>query len=105
MNRGGSVSIVDEPGEIDLAAQVAASAVSAKRTLLVEVNGFGYVSGVRLLSPAVRSWDSATLNDRACQVAGVAHDRYTANMQNQKGSNARQDALQVVADHERRLNF
>jgi hypothetical protein len=103
------VSVVDESGEAGfaarVAAQVAASAVSAKRTLLVEVNGFGYVSGVHLLSPVVRTWDSGSLNDRACQVAGVAHDRYTANMQHRMGGPAADDVLQAVADQERRLNF
>ena len=58
---------------------VVASAVSARRTLMVQVNGFGFVCGLRLLSPVVRTWDSATLNDRVKAVAAVAHDRFYAN--------------------------
>jgi hypothetical protein len=37
--------------------EVVASAVSARRTLMVQVNGFGFVCGLRLLSPVVRTWD------------------------------------------------
>ena len=48
--------------------------------VVVEVSGDGYVIGVRLLSEAVRQWDSQTLEDRVKSVASVAHDRYLAGL-------------------------
>lgn len=59
---------------------VAATAVSRRRTVMVEVSSDGYVIGVRLLSEAVRQWDSQTLEDRIKSVASVAHDRYLAGL-------------------------
>jgi hypothetical protein len=59
---------------------VAATAVSRQRTVMVEVSSHGYVAGVRLLSEAVRGWDSQTLEDRVKSVAAVAHDRYLAGL-------------------------
>lgn len=59
---------------------VAATAVSRRRTVMVEVSSDGYVIGVRLLSEAVRRWDSQTLEDRIKSVASVAHDRYLAGL-------------------------
>ncbi len=80
---------------------VVATAVSARRTLLVEVDGGGFVCGVRLLSPVVRTWDSATLNDRVKAVAAVAHDRYHANARTDPDA----DELLTIAARERALNF
>lgn len=68
----------DEEMDPALLAVVASAAVSARRTVMVNVNGFGFVCGLRLLSPAVRTWDSTTLNDRVKAVAAVAHDRFYA---------------------------
>ncbi len=80
---------------------VVASAVSARRTLMVHVNGFGFVCGLRLLSPAVRTWDSATLNDRVKAVAAVAHDRFYANTRTDPDDGE----LVAIAARERALNF
>ena len=60
---------------------VAATAVSGRRTVMVEVSADGYVVGVRLLSDVVRRWDSQMLEDRVKLVAAVAHDRYLAGLQ------------------------
>ena len=81
--------------------EVVASAVSARRTLMVQVNGFGFVCGLRLLSPVVRTWDSATLNDRVKAVAAVAHDRYYANTRPDPDDGE----LVAIATRERALNF
>ena len=80
---------------------VVATAVSARRTVMVEVNRTGFVCGVRLLSPIVRTWDSATLNDRMKAVAAVAHDRYHANARTDPDA----DELLAIAARERTLNF
>lgn len=81
--------------------EVVASAVSARRTLMVQVNGFGFVCGLRLLSPVVRTWDSAMLNDRVKAVAAVAHDRYYANTRPDPDDGE----LVAIAARERALNF
>ncbi len=81
--------------------EVVASAVSARRTLMVQVNGFGFVCGLRLLSPVVRTWDSVTLNDRVKAVAAVAHDRFTANTRTDPDDGE----LVAIAARERALNF
>ncbi len=80
---------------------VVASAVSARRTVMVHVNGYGFVCGVRLLSPVVRTWDSATLNDRVKAVAAVAHDRFHANTR----PDPVDGELVAIAARERALNF
>lgn len=80
---------------------VVATAVSARRTLMVEVNGAGFACAVRLLSPVVRTWDSETLNDRAKAVAAVAHDRYYANVRTDPDDGE----LLAIAARERKLNF
>lgn len=82
--------------------RVVASAVSAKRTVAVEVGDNGCVVGVRLLSNAVRRWDSYTLGDRVVAVADVAHDRYLSNQPNVDGHYP--DAKDVAAA-ELKLNF
>lgn len=90
-------------GEADAAeVQIAATAVSQQRSLLVQVSADGYVVGVRLLSEAPRQWDSQTLNKRAVAVAAVAHDRYLANRPSVEGRYPSPDA---VAADERRLQF
>ncbi|HUO40727.1 MAG TPA: hypothetical protein VMU34_24055, partial [Mycobacterium sp.] len=60
--------------------KVVATSVSAKRTVAVEVSDSGFVCGVRLLSGAVRQWDTWDFGERVVAVAGVAHDRYIANL-------------------------
>lgn len=65
---------------------VAATAVSVQRTVLVEVSADGYVIGVRLLSEAVRRWDSQMVEERVKAVAAVAHDRYLAGLGGGDGS-------------------
>lgn len=82
--------------------RVVASAVSAKRTVAVEVGDNGCVVGVRLLSDAVRRWDSYTLGDRVVAVADVAHDRYLSNQPNVDGHYP--DSKDVAAA-ELKLNF
>lgn len=84
------------------AVKIAATAMSVKRSLLVEVSDDGFVVSLRLLSDAVRQWNSWTLCDRATAVAEVAHDRYLGNQPNPEGC---YPTLDVVADAERRLNF
>ena len=101
MGRGFRVTVIDGASEADPATQVVATAVSARRTVLVEVNGLGFVSAVRLLSPVVRTWDSTTIDERVRAVAGVAHDRYRANL----NRNAGDDELLAIAARERQLNF
>jgi hypothetical protein len=81
---------------------VAATAVSRQRTVLVEVNLDGYVIGVRLLSDAVRQWDSQTLEDRVKSVASVAHDRYLAGLGANDGS---YPTTESVAAAELELDF
>lgn len=82
--------------------RVVASAVSAKRSLAVEVGDTGCVVGVRLLSDAVRRWDSYTFGDRVVAVANVAHDRY---LSNQRSIDGHYPAPEEVAAAERKLNF
>ncbi|MBS9536139.1 hypothetical protein KIH27_21375 [Mycobacterium sp. M1] len=107
----GAVSVADErgagpflDGEV-VDSVVAASAVSARRSVLVNVARQGYVSGVRLLNPAVGSWDSATLNEYLCRVAGVAHDRYVAMRRAETDRAGGEAELMSVAEQERRLDF
>ncbi len=90
----------DEAGVQDV--RVVASAVSAKRTVAVEVGDNGCVVGVRLLSDAVRRWDSYTLGERVVAVADVAHDRYLSNQPNVDGHYP--DPKDVAAA-ELKLNF
>lgn len=90
-------------GEADATkVQVAATAVSRKRTVLVEVSSDGYVIGVRLLSEAARSWDAQTLEERVKAVASVAHDRYLAGLENPDG---RYPTMTAVAAAELTLDF
>ncbi|MCH9737033.1 MAG: hypothetical protein K0U78_21190 [Actinomycetia bacterium] len=86
----------------ELADVVSASAMSAKRTVVAEVNGLGFVSEVRF-GPDIRNWDAVTLNKRARAVAAVAHDRHLAN----KGllGDGADPTLEAVAAAERALNF
>ena len=84
----------------DLGVQVVATAISAKRTVFVQVNGLGFVCGV-VLKPDARNWDSVTLNNRVRKVAAVAHDRYLANL----GIDGTCPTLDAVAADERALNF
>ncbi|ASX03578.1 hypothetical protein CKJ56_13520 [Mycobacterium intracellulare subsp. chimaera] len=81
---------------------VVASAVSAKKSLAVEVDDTGCVVGVRLLSDAVRRWDSYTLGERVVAVADVAHDRY---LSNQHSTDGHYPDPEDVARAERKLNF
>jgi hypothetical protein len=81
---------------------VAATAVSRKRTVLAEVNGNGYVCGVRLLTAAPRSWDADMLEARIKAVAAVAHDRYLAGL---PATHAVYPTLDDVADAESGLDF
>jgi hypothetical protein len=77
----------EDPAVADAdAITVAASAMSRRRTVMVEVSSGGYVIGVRLLSEAVRHWDSQTLEERVKSVASVAHDRYLAGLGASDGS-------------------
>ncbi|WP_088295479.1 hypothetical protein [Mycobacterium avium] len=82
--------------------RVVASAVSAKRTVAVEVGDNGCVVGVRLLSDAVRRWDAYTLGDRVVAVADVAHDRY---LSNQRSIDGHYPDPKDVAAAELKLNF
>jgi hypothetical protein len=81
---------------------VAATAMSAKRSVAVEVSEDGFVVGVRLLSPAVRRWDSWDLGERVVAVAAVAHDRYLANLPDREGIYPK---LRGVGADERKLIF
>jgi hypothetical protein len=81
---------------------VGATAVSRRRTVMVEVSSDGYVVGVRLLSEAVRRWDSQTLEDRVKLVASVAHDRYLAGLGAADGS---YPTTESVAAAELELDF
>jgi hypothetical protein len=81
---------------------VAATAVSRQRTVMAEVSSDGYVIGVRLLSEAVRQWDSQTLEDRVKSVASVAHDRYLAGLGATAGSHP---TTESVAAAEVELDF
>ncbi|OMC13509.1 hypothetical protein [Mycobacterium sp. SP-6446] len=81
---------------------VAATAVSRQRTVMVEVSTDGYVVGVRLLSEAVRQWDSQTLEDRVKSVAAVAHDRYLTSLDAHDG---RYPTTESVAAAELELDF
>ena len=81
---------------------VVARAVSRKRTVMAEVNGEGYVVGLRLLDDAVRDWDVATLEDRVKAVASVAHDRYLAALDATDGT---YPTMEAVADAEMELDF
>ncbi|MBU8819282.1 hypothetical protein KL864_25645 [Mycolicibacterium goodii] len=93
---------VADSGEAELHARIVATATSVKRSLMAEVDEHGYVVGVRVLSDAVRHWDSWTLGERAVAVAAVARDRYLANQPNSEGLNPTHDA---VAAAERKLKF
>lgn len=88
-------------GPDQLVAQVAATAMSVRRTVTVQVNGMGFVHRVRLSAEA-RNWDAVTLNNRCRAVAAVAHDRYLANLPYSDGS---YPTLEAVAADERALNF
>lgn len=81
---------------------VAATAVSRRRTVMVEVSTDGYVIGVRLLSEAVRQWDSQMLEDRVKSVAAVAHDRYLAGLDTNGGA---YPTTESVAAAELELDF
>jgi hypothetical protein len=81
---------------------VGATAVSRRRTVMVEVSSDGYVIGVRLLSEALRQWDSQTLEDRVKSVASVAHDRYLAGLGATDGSYPTRES---VAAAELELDF
>lgn len=94
---------VAEPDGTEVAAtRVVATAVSVKRTLMAEVDQNGFVCGVRLLSDAVRQWDTWTLGENAVAVAAVARDRYLAN---QPHNGASYPTQQSVAADERKLKF
>ena len=84
------------------ASKVAATAISAKRSVAVEVSEYGFVCAVRLLSAVVRRWDGWDFGERVVAVAGVAHDRYLANLPNSDGRFPSRDE---VAAAERKLNF
>lgn len=84
------------------ATRVVATAVSAKRSLMAEVDENGFVVGVRVLSDAVRQWDSWTLGENAVAVAAVARDRYLANQPSRDGTYPSHES---VAASERKLNF
>jgi hypothetical protein len=96
------VTIADAEGSGAVEAPVVATAVSARRTVMVEVDASGFVSGVKLLSDDVRHWDSRTIDQRTTAVAAVAHNRYLANLQS---SEASYPSLDEVADDERKLAF
>lgn len=83
-------------------AEIVATAVSAKRAVMVEVSGDGFVCGVRLLADTVRRWDTRDFEDRLVAVAAVAHDRYLAGLPNRDG---RFPTLDEVAAAERKLQF
>ncbi|SLJ75711.1 hypothetical protein [Mycobacteroides abscessus] len=82
--------------------RVVATAVSAKRTIAVDVGDNGQVIGLRILSDVVRQWDTYTLSQRIIAVADVAHDRYLANQPNHDGYYP--DHAEVSAA-ERKLKF
>jgi len=82
--------------------RTAATAVSVKRSVMAEVSDTGFVSGIRLLSDAPRRWDTWDFGERVVAVAGVAHDRYVANLPNREG---REPTPRSVAAAERKLNF
>lgn len=82
--------------------EIAATAVSRRRTVMVEVSWTGYVVGVRLLSDEVRHWDSRTFEDRVKSVASVAHDRYLAGLDAPDG---RYPTAESVAAAELELDF
>jgi hypothetical protein len=81
---------------------ISATAVSRQRSVMVQVSTDGYVIGVRLLSEAVRQWDSQTLEDRVKSVASVAHDRYLAGLDETGGS---YPTTESVAAAELELDF
>jgi hypothetical protein len=81
---------------------IVATAVSRQRTVMAEVSSDGYVIGVRLLSEAVRQWDSQTLEDRVKSVASVAHDRYLSGLGASDGS---YPTAESVAAAELELDF
>jgi hypothetical protein len=80
----------------------AATAVSRRRTVMVEVSTDGYVVGVRLLRDEVRRWDAQTLEERVKLVAAVAHDRYLAGLEATDGS---YPTAESVAAAEQELDF
>lgn len=92
----------DGVGESGVA--VAASAISARRTVAAEVSEQGFVVAVRFLRDDVRRWDAYTLGRRAVDVADVAHDRYLANRPNHDGGQS-YPSIESVADAERGLDF
>ena len=81
---------------------ISATAVSRQRSVMVQVSTDGYVIGVRLLSEAVRQWDSQTLEDRVKSVASVADDRYLAGLDETGGS---YPTTESVAAAELELDF
>jgi hypothetical protein len=82
-------------------AEVAATAVSSKRTVIAAVNTDGYVVSVRL-DDEVRKWDAATIQRRVTAVAAVAHDRYLAGL---GAADGRYPTMEAVADAESKLDF
>ena len=88
---------------IDHDAEVVATAVSANRSIIAEVDADGCVCGVRLLTDAVKRWDTRDLEDRIVEVAAVAHDRYLAGLPERDGG--RLPTLSEVASAERKLQF
>ena len=85
----------------ELMSQVAATAMSSRRSVVVRVNAMGFVRYVALSNEA-RQWDSVTLNKRCRAVAAVAHDRWLANHGVSDGT---LPPLEAVAAAERALNF
>ena len=85
----------------ELMSQVAATAMSSRRSEVVRVNAMGFVRYVALSNEA-RQWDSVTLNKRCRAVAAVAHDRWLANHGVSDGT---LPTLEAVAAAERALNF
>lgn len=84
--------------------QVAASAISARRTVAAEVSERGFVVAVRLFKEDVRRWDAYTFGRRVVQVADIAHDRYLANLPNPDGGQ-RYPSPRAVSEAERALDF
>jgi hypothetical protein len=82
--------------------ETVATAVSARRAVMAEVSGDGFVTGIRLLTDTVKGWDTRDFEDRLVAVAAVAHDRYLAGLPNRDG---RFPTLDEVAAAERKLQF
>ena len=84
-------------------AEVVATAVSVNRSIIAEVDADGCVCGVRLLTDAVKRWDTRDLENRIVAVAEVAHNRYLAGLRNRDGR--RLPTLSEAASDERKLRF